>query len=107
LNRKHPGSHSRKSSTLTEAKLPKIVKSSSYLEKLKLEALYSSNKGSLKVIKSHEDSKNRNNKRKSSKMSFWVSPDLSPGIEMLFNAMNLCDNSKSLIISMDLVTSRT
>jgi hypothetical protein len=35
-------------------------------------------------------------------MSFWGSPDLSPGIEMLFNAMNLCDNSKSLIISINL-----
>jgi hypothetical protein len=35
-------------------------------------------------------------------MSFWGSPDLSPGIEKLFNAMNLCDNSKSLIISINL-----
>jgi hypothetical protein len=35
-------------------------------------------------------------------MSFWVSPDLSPGIEKLFNAMNLCDDSKSLIISINL-----
>jgi hypothetical protein len=32
-------------------------------------------------------------------MSFWGSPDLSPGIEKLFNTMNLCDNSKSLIIT--------
>jgi hypothetical protein len=35
-------------------------------------------------------------------MSFWGSPDLSPGIEKLFNAMNLCENSKSLIISINL-----
>jgi hypothetical protein len=35
-------------------------------------------------------------------MSFWSSPDLSPGIENLFNAMNLCDDSKSLIISINL-----
>jgi hypothetical protein len=35
-------------------------------------------------------------------MSFWGSPDLSPGIEKLFNSMNLCDNSKSLIISINL-----
>jgi hypothetical protein len=34
-------------------------------------------------------------------MSFWGSPDLSPGIEKFFNAMNLCDNSKSLIISIN------
>jgi hypothetical protein len=83
--------------------MPKIVKSSSSTEKTKLETLYSPNKGSPKVIKSHEDSENSNNKSKSSsKMSFWGSPDLSPGIEKLFNAMNLCENSKSLIISINL-----
>jgi hypothetical protein len=80
--------------------MPKIVKSSSSTEMPKLETLYIPNKGSHKAIKSHEDSENIKNKRKSSsKMSFWGSPDLSPGIEKLFNAMNLCDNSKSLIIS--------
>jgi hypothetical protein len=52
------------------------------------------------VIKSHEDGENSKNKSESSsKMYFWGSPDLSPGIETLFNAMNLCDNCKSLIIS--------
>jgi hypothetical protein len=103
LNRKDPGSHSRKSSTLAEAKMPKTVKSSSSIEKAKLETLYSSNKGSPKIIKSHEDSENSNSKSKSSsKMSFWGSLDISPGIEKFFNAMNLCDNSKSLIISINL-----
>jgi hypothetical protein len=111
LNRKHPGSHSRKSSTSTEAKMLKIFKSSSSTEKAKLETFYSPNKGILNVIKSYEDSENSNsnsnsnNKSKSklsSKMSFWDSPDLSPGIEKLFDAMNLCDNSKSLIISINL-----
>jgi hypothetical protein len=101
LNKKHPGSHSRKSNTPAGAKMPKIVKSSSSTEKAKLETLYSPNKGSPKVIKSHEDSKNSNSKS-SSKMSFWGSPDLSPIIEKLFNAMNLCENSKSLIISINL-----
>jgi hypothetical protein len=73
LNRKHPFSHSRKSSTSTEAKMPKIVKSSSSTENPKLETLYSPNKGSPKVIKSHEDSDNSNNKSKSSsKMSIGV-----------------------------------
>jgi hypothetical protein len=73
LNRKHPGAHSRKSSTSTEAKMPKIVKSSSSTEKAKLETLYSPNKGSPKVIKSHEDSENSNsNSKSSSKTSFWV-----------------------------------
>jgi hypothetical protein len=103
LNRKNPGIHSRKSSTSMEAKMPKIVKSYSSTENPKLETLYSPNKTSPKVIKSHEDSENSINKTKSSsKMSFWGSPDLSPGIEKLFNAMNLCDNSKSLIISINL-----
>jgi hypothetical protein len=103
LNRKLPGSHSRKSYTSTKAKIPKIVKSSSSKEKAKLETLYIPNKGSPKVIKSHEDSENSNRKSKSSsKMSFWGSPDLSPGIEKLFNAMNICDKSKSLIIYINL-----
>jgi hypothetical protein len=84
LNRKLPGSHSRKSYTPTVAKIPKIVKSSSSTEKAKLETLYSPNKGSPKVIKSHEDSESSKSKG-SSKMSFWGSPDLSPGIEMSFN----------------------
>jgi hypothetical protein len=35
-------------------------------------------------------------------MPFWGSPDLSPGNEKLFNAMNLCENSESLIISINL-----
>jgi hypothetical protein len=83
--------------------LPKIVKSSSSIEKAKLETLYSANKDSPKVIKSHEDSDNNKNKSKSSsKIFFWGSPDLSLGIEKLFNAMNLCENSKSLIISINL-----
>jgi hypothetical protein len=103
LNRKHPGGHSRKSSTSTEAKMSKMVKSSSSTENTMLETLYSPNKGSPKVIKSHEDSENSNNKSKSSsKMSFWGSPDLPLGIEKLDNAMNLCENSKSLIIYINL-----
>jgi hypothetical protein len=103
LNRKHLDSHSRKSYTPVEAKMPKIVKSSSSIEKAKLETLYSPNKVSPKVIKSHEDSENSNsNSKSSSKMSFWGSPGSYPGIEKLFNAMTLCENSKSLIISINL-----
>jgi hypothetical protein len=95
LNRKHPGIHSRKYSTSTEAKLPKIFKSSSSSEKPKLEILYSPNKGSPKIIKNHENSEKSNNKSKSSsKMSFWGSPDSYPGIEKLFNEIKICDNSK-------------
>jgi hypothetical protein len=83
--------------------MPKIVKSYSSTENSKLETLYSPNKGSPKVIKSHEDSENSNIKIKlSSKMSFWSSPDLSPGIEKLFNVMILRDDSKLLIISINM-----
>jgi hypothetical protein len=70
--------------------MPNILKSSSSTDNAKLEALYNPNKGSPKVIKSHENSENSKSKSKSSsKMSFYASPDLSPGIEKLFNAMNL------------------
>jgi hypothetical protein len=83
--------------------MPKLMKSSSSTENSKTETIYIPNKGSPKVNKSHEDSENSNNKSKSSsKISFWGSPDLSPGIKNLFNEMNLCDNSKSLIISINL-----
>jgi hypothetical protein len=44
--------------------MPKIVKSSSSTEKANLETLYSPNKASHKVIKSHEDCENSNNKSK-------------------------------------------
>jgi hypothetical protein len=69
LNRKHTGSHSREYSTSTEAKMPKIVKSSSSTEETILEILYNPNKGSPKVIKSHEDCEN-NKSKSSSKISF-------------------------------------
>jgi hypothetical protein len=103
LKRKNEVRHSRKSSTSIEAKMPKIVKSSSSTETSELEKLYIPIKGSPKVIKSHQDSENGKNKSKSSsKMSFWGSPYISSGIEKSFNAMNLCENSKSLIISINL-----
>jgi hypothetical protein len=54
LNRKHPVSHNRKSAS----KEAKLVKSSSSTKKHKLETLYSPDKGSPKVIRSHEDSEN-------------------------------------------------
>jgi hypothetical protein len=56
LNRNHPGSHYRKSSTSTEAKSLKIVKSSSSTEKPELKTLYSHHKVSPKVIKFYGDS---------------------------------------------------
>jgi hypothetical protein len=71
LNRKHTGSHSRKSSIPTEAKLPKLIKSYSSTEKSKLETLSSPNKGGPRVIKGHEDTENSNNKNKSSSKMFF------------------------------------
>jgi hypothetical protein len=58
LNRKHPDIRSRKSSTSSEAKMPKIVKSSSSTERARLKTLFIPKNGSPKVIKSHEDSEN-------------------------------------------------
>jgi hypothetical protein len=52
----HSGSHSRKSSTSTDAELPKITKLSSSTEQINLETLYSPNKGIPKLIDGHEDS---------------------------------------------------
>jgi hypothetical protein len=101
LNRKHLGSHCRKSSTSTEVKTPKIVKSSSSVEKPTLETLHSPNNCSPKFMKSHKDCENSKSKS-SSKISFWGPPYLSPEIEKLFNTINLSDNSKSLIIFINL-----
>jgi hypothetical protein len=53
------------------------------------------------VTESHEDS-HSNNSKLSVKASFWGSPDISSGIEKLFEVMGLYDKSKTLIISMNL-----
>jgi hypothetical protein len=50
LNRKHPVSHQRKSSTSTETEIPKIVKSLSSAEMPKLETLNFPKKSCPKVI---------------------------------------------------------
>jgi hypothetical protein len=66
-----------------------------------METLYIPNKLALKVIEIHEDSES-NKSKSSSILSFWGSPELSPGIENLFDSMNLCDDSNSLIIFINL-----
>ena len=66
--------------------MPKIVKSASPTEKQKLDVLRSHKKDDTTVIKSHEDSHGSKSKT-SSKTSFWGSPDISSGIEDLFEAM--------------------
>ena len=71
------------------------------LEKPKLETLHSPNKRSPKAIKSHEDSDSSKSKS-SSKASFQGSPDLSSGIETILTAIDLTDNSRLLITSMNL-----
>jgi hypothetical protein len=58
-------------------------------------------------MKDHEGDSDSNKIKSSSKMFFWGSPDLSLGIEKLFDALKLWDNSKSFIISDKLLTSRT
>jgi hypothetical protein len=79
--------------------MPKIVKSSSPTKEHKSETLQNSKKISHTVIEIHEDSDNSKSKTLF-KMSFWDSPDLSPGVDDLLKAMVLKDNSKSLTISM-------
>jgi hypothetical protein len=87
--------------TSKAVKMPKIVKSPSSSQKQKLDILHSPKKNNPTVIKSHEDSHSIKS-NSSSKKSFWGSPDISSGIENLFDTMGLDEKSKSLIISMNL-----
>jgi hypothetical protein len=81
--------------------MPKIIKSASSAEEQKLDILHNPNKDNPAVTKSHEDSHSDKSKP-SPKASFWGSPDISSGIENLFEVMGLYNKSKSLIISMNL-----
>jgi hypothetical protein len=107
--RKQPGNHLRRPQerqtkrlvTSRDVKMPKIVKSTSDSQKQKLDIFHSPKKGSPTVIKSNEDSPSIKS-NPSSKKSFWGSPDISSGIENLFDAMGLDEKSKSLIMSMNL-----
>jgi hypothetical protein len=87
--------------TSKDVKMPKIVKSPSSSQKQKLDILHSPMKKIPTVIKSHEDSPSIKS-NSSSKKSFWGSPNISSGIENLFDAMGLYEKSKSLIMSMNL-----
>jgi hypothetical protein len=109
INKKQTGEHARKtedrqkkkSISSTDTKMPKIVKSTSSIEKQKLDILPNPKKDSPTNIKSHQDS-HSNNSKASAKASFWRSPDMSSGIEKLFEVMGLYNKSKTLIISMNL-----
>jgi hypothetical protein len=81
--------------------MPKIIKSASSIEKQWLDILPNPKKPNPTVTKSHEDS-HSNNSKASAKASFWCSPDMSSGIEKLFEVMGLYNKSKTLIISMNL-----
>ena len=87
LNSKFQGGQFKKSDSPKDSKILMIIKSSSSTYKHRLEALHSPSKRSPKFVNSHEDS-DSSKSTTSSKMSFWGSPDLSPGIENLFNAMD-------------------
>jgi hypothetical protein len=81
--------------------MPKIIKSTSSIEKQRLDILPNPKKDNPTVTKSHQDS-HSNNSKSLVKASFWGSPDISPGIEKLFEVMGLYNKSKTVIISMNL-----
>jgi hypothetical protein len=108
-NKKQSGDHTRKteghqtkrSISYKDTKMPKVIKSASSIEKQRLDILPNPKKANPKVTKSHQDS-HSNNSKASAKASFWGSPDISSGIEKLFEVMGLYNKSKTLIISMNL-----
>jgi BRCT domain type II-containing protein len=94
--KKQPGDHARKtedhqtkrSISSRHTKMPKIIKSASSIEKQRMDILPNPKKANPTVTKSHEDS-HSNNSKASAKASFWGSPDISSGIENLFEVMGL------------------
>jgi BRCT domain type II-containing protein len=71
-----------------DTNMPKIIKSTSSIEKQKLDVLPIPKKDNPTVTKSHQDS-HSNNSKSSAKASSWGSPDMSSGIEKLFKVMGL------------------
>jgi hypothetical protein len=84
-----------------ESRAPKIIKSLSSSEKSKLASLHTPKKGSHKNDDS-DDSKSIS----SSKILFCGYPDLSRGIEKLFELIKLHEDSMLLLTSMDLGNDR-
>jgi hypothetical protein len=109
ISKKQPGDHARKpqghqtkrSVSSQDTKMPNIIKSASSVEEQNLNILTNPKKVNTTVTESHEDS-HSNNSKSSIKASFWGSPDISSGIEKLFEVMGLYGKSKTLIISMNL-----
>ena len=83
LIKKATGDLSKRSSTYKDSKMTKFSKALQPLDITKLESLSNPNKELLTVIKSNEDSESSKTNLSS---KIWGSPDLSPGIERLFNA---------------------
>jgi hypothetical protein len=77
--------------TSKDVNTPNIVKSPSSSQKQKVDILHSPKKNNPTAIKSHEDSPSIKS-NSISKKSFWGSPDISSGIENLFDAMGLYEN---------------
>jgi hypothetical protein len=94
LNRKHTGSYPK---NLHSEKKFKFLRKIAHLHPQKISSWKES-----KAIKGRHARVITIKSKSSSKINFWGSPDLSPGIEKLFNAINLCEYSKSLIIYIDL-----
>jgi hypothetical protein len=92
---------SKRSVSSKDSKAPKIIKSSSSSEKSKLASLCTPRKGSHKNDHDSDDSDDSKSNL-SSKMSFWASPDLSIGMDKFFKVVKLNEDSKFLIISMNL-----
>jgi hypothetical protein len=64
------------------------------IEEQKLDILPNPKKVHPTVTKNHEDS-HSNNSKLSAKVSFWGSPDISSGIEKLFEVIGLYNKSKA------------
>jgi hypothetical protein len=101
IMKKQPGIHPRRLEgrqtkwpfASKDIKMPKVVKSPSTSKKKLLDILHSPKKSNPTFIKSHDDTHSSKNKS-SSKKSFWGSPDISSGIDNLFNLMGLYEKSK-------------
>jgi hypothetical protein len=74
--------------------MPKIINSTSSIEKQRLDILPNPKKVNPTATKSHENC-HSNNSKASARASFWGSPDMSSGIEKLLEVMGLYNKSKT------------
>jgi hypothetical protein len=103
ISKKQPGDHARKpqdrqtkrSVSSRDTKMPKIIKSASSIEEQKLDILPNPKKVNPTVTESHVKIFIVITSKSSVKTSFWGSPDISSGIEKLFEVMGLYGKSKT------------